>query len=70
MADSKKETKVLDIEGNEVVSEKTQVILSISLEDANLYMKILELILITDSRLIPIQKHFIDMIEKNNENPS
>jgi len=63
----KKETKVLDIEGNEVVSENKQVRLAIALDDANDYMKVLGLILVGDDRLIPLQKHFIDMISASNE---
>jgi len=46
---------------------KSPLFLKITEDDANYYLQVLALMLPEDNRLQPLQKHFIDMIKRNNE---
>ena len=46
---------------------KSPLFLKITEDDANYYLQVLALMLPAANRLQPLQKHFIDMIKRNNE---
>jgi len=60
---SKQEKKSVE-EVQEVAKES--VVLKISQDDANYFVNVLQIVLLGDDRLVPIQRNFIDIINRNN----
>ena len=62
----KKQTKVKDLTGKEVIRES--ISFNIPQEEVDAFLQITGIVLIGDDRLKTIQTHFIEMIKRNNEN--
>jgi len=57
--------QVEEVKDDEAVKEL--VVLKVTEDDVNYYLQILALMLPDDNRLQPLQKHFVDMIQRRNE---
>lgn len=68
--------KVVKLNNEEVaqVAQQEVRLLQVSENDANIFLRIVDIIMLSDDRAKPIKQHFLEMLkinnEKSNEQPS
>jgi len=66
MAKKEKEVEVKTLEQ----PQAQDPILSLKQSDANAFLQLISVVLVGDDRAVPIQRHFVELIKRNNEDNS